>query len=227
MPYIEIIGDATLYLGDSNLIAPTLGHFDALVTDPPYEFKTSGGGKFRKARKNLDDISEAGLDKGFDHSIINTLLYRSAIVFCHNDQLPELLMYMRGSFRQSCLLCAWHKNNPMPVHNKNYLPDTEFFIHAWNEGGHPLGEYSDKGRFILSNNGKSEFDHPTVKPLEVMDKIMANVNGTTVIDPFMGTGTTGISALKAGKTFVGIENNEKYFKIASDRIQDFYNSQDK
>jgi site-specific DNA-methyltransferase (adenine-specific) len=215
------IGNATLYHGDCYEIAPCLGYFDALVTDPPYIFETSGGGRFRRDRQNMDDIIEAGLDKGFNHAIINTLLYRSSVVFCHNDQLPKLLPYLDGCYRRTAL-CAWHKKNPMPVANKHYLPDTEFYIHAWNEGGHPIGELTEKRRYIETNNGKSEFDHPTVKPLEVMDKIMKNVNGQTIIDPFMGTGTTGLAALKAGKTFVGIEKEQKYFDIACQRIGDFY-----
>lgn len=217
-----IIGDCTLYLGDSYEIAPTLGMVDALVTDPPYEFKTSGGGKMRKERKCLDEIQGESLDQGFDHSIINTLIYRSAFVFCHNDQLPELLTYMRGSFTQMALLCAWHKKNPPPFANKNYLPDTEFYINAWNKGGSPIGGISHKNRYTISNNGKSEFDHPTVKPLPLMEKIMRNVNGVSVIDPFMGTGTTGIAAIRHGKTFIGIEKNEKYFDIACARIRDEY-----
>lgn len=215
-----IIGNAKLYLGDGEEIAPELGFVDCMITDPPYDFNTSGGGKFRKSRKYMDDIAEAELDKGFNHQIINSLLYKSAFVFCHNDQLAELLTYLKGSYRRSCLL-SWHKLNPMPVANKHYLPDTEFFIHAWNEGGHPVGDFHDKERFIIAGNGKSDFDHPTVKPLDVMDKIMKNANAESIIDPYMGTGSTGISALKLGKSFIGIEKNPKYFEIACKRISSF------
>ena len=213
------IGPHTLYHGDAYEIAPQLGMFDNCTTDPPYVFNTSGGGIFRQNRRNMDDIAEAGLDKGFDHSILNTLLYRSVVVFCHNDQLHNLLPYLRGSFTQQALLCAWHKNNPMPVANKHYIPDTEFYIHAWNKGGHPVGTLEHKNRYILANNGKSGYDHPTVKPDNVMDKIMLNVNGDTIIDPFMGTGSTGIAAMKAGKIFTGIEKNKEYFDIAVERLR--------
>lgn len=216
------IGSATLYHGDAYDIAPRLGFFDAIITDPPYEFKTSGGGKMRKARKSLEQISAEGLDKGFDFSIINSLLYKSAFVFCHNDQLPELLAYMRGSFMQSCLLCAWHKENPIPVANKHYLPDTEFYIHAWNKGGHPIGAHEHKKRFHISLNGRSKYDHPTVKPLPLMEKIITNANAESIIDPFMGTGTTGIAAIKAGIPFTGIEKNKEYFEIACERIKEIH-----
>lgn len=214
----EIIGNATLYLGDGYEIAPQLGMMDALVSDPPYQFKASGGGQYRKNRKCLEDIISKGLDKGFEHSILNTMLYKAVVVFCHNDQLPGLLAYLQGSFHQFCVM-TYHKTNPQPFANKHYAPDTEFFIHAWNGGGHPVGFLSDKKRYIIGQNGKSGFDHPTVKPLDVMLKIIKNINGDRILDPFMGTGTTGVAALMQGKEFLGIEQDEKYFDIACARIE--------
>ena len=62
------------------------------------------------------------------------------------------------------------------------------------------------------------YGHPTVKPAPVMDKIMRNVAGDRVCDPFMGTGSTGVAAIKAGKRFVGIEKNERHFQTAVKRI---------
>ena len=171
----EIIGDCTLYLGQCEDILEMVGAVDVLVTDPPYEFRTSGGGKMRKERKCLESIIDNKLDQGFDLSIINPLLYRSAVVFCHNDQLHKVLPHMAGSYRRH-VLCTWEKSNPMPVANKNYLPDLEPYIHAWNEGGHPIGELVDKKRTIRTTNGKSEFDHPTVKPLAVMENLSVSTD---------------------------------------------------
>ena len=62
------------------------------------------------------------------------------------------------------------------------------------------------------------FGHPTVKPQTVMDKILRNVAGETVIDPFMGTGSTGVAAIRAGKRFTGIEHNPTHFETACQRI---------
>ena len=66
------------------------------------------------------------------------------------------------------------------------------------------------------------FGHPTVKPAPVMDKIMRNINGTTICDPFMGTGSTGVAAIKAGKVFYGIENDPASFDMAVARIWEAY-----
>jgi DNA modification methylase len=218
---VEVIGNATLYLGDCRDILPTIGAVDSLVTDPPYEFETSGGGIFRReGRDCMDKIAEAGLDKGFDHALITAEQFRSAIVFCHNDQVSRLVPYLAGQYRRFAL-CFWHKTNPMPVANKHYKPDTEIYIHAWGQDGHPVGALHDKGRYVLAPVGhQDEWDHPTVKPLPLMQKIMRNVNGETICDPFMGTGTTGVAALEYGKSFIGVERDERYFDIACKRIED-------
>ncbi|MFN3827800.1 MAG: DNA-methyltransferase [Micavibrio sp.] len=214
----EIIGDCTLYLGQCEDILPSIGRVDILCMDPPYEFRAVGGGAFRKDRQCMDDIIENGLDQGFDIQIINGLLYRSVVVFCHNDQLHKILPHIAGNYHRHAV-CFWEKQNPMPVANKHYMPDLEPYIHAWNQDGHPLGDLVDKRRVIRTPNGASEFDHPTVKPLAVMEKIMRNANGDSVLDPFMGTGSTGVAAVKCGKKFIGIERQEKYFDIACKRIE--------
>jgi DNA modification methylase len=118
--------------------------------------------------------------------------------------------------------CAWHKDNPMPVANKHYKPDTEFYIHAWNKNGFPIGKLEQKSRYVFSQVGKSEYDHPTVKPNKIMDKILSNVQGAVICDPFMGTASTGAACIKDNRTFIGIEKNEAFFDIACKRIRDAY-----
>lgn len=141
------------------------------------------------------------------------------VVFCHNDQLPELLPYLNGGFHRF-VLNVWTKPNPSPHRNKHYLADTEPYIHAWNRGHHPVGAHHDMHRWISAGSLPSKvYGHPTVKPDEVMSKIMRNVNGQTVCDPFMGTGSTGVAAIRAGKVFTGIEKNEAHFATAVARIE--------
>lgn len=235
----EIIGNATLYLGDAYEIRPTLGWFDADVLDPPYLFNNSGGGAYRAARGASDQIVAEGLDQGFDHRIIDPALCGAVVVFCHNDQLGDLIpaiaededrdfdalivadmfVQMKRKFRRAALL-TWHKPNPPPHRNKHYLADTEPYIHAWNRGYHPQGDHADMQRHITAGSQPSKvFGHPTVKPEAVMNKIIRNVAGTTVCDPFMGTGSTGVAALKAGKSFVGIEKNPQHFDTACRRLE--------
>lgn len=221
------IGNATLYLGACEDILPSLNipmNSDwQLCTDPPYVINTSGGGHFRKKRPTMDKIAKEGLDKGFDHAIINPLQFGGVVVFCHHEQLPELLTYIKGHYRRHAL-CFWRKPNPMPVANKSYQPDGEFYIHAWNPGHHPCGELKDKKRVTDAKSPQSkEFGHPTTKPLSLMRKIMVNLAPGPVIDPFMGTGTTGVAAIEAGRKFIGIEKNEDHFRTAVQRIKETTN----
>ncbi|WP_068091027.1 DNA methyltransferase [Novosphingobium rosa] len=233
-----IIGPAILYLGDAYTIRPTLGWMDADVMDPQYRFNNSGGGAYRAARGASDQIVAEGLDRGFDHSIIDPALAGAVIVFCHNDQLGDLIpdlvedesadfdallvadMFARLKRRfHRAALCVWIKQNPAPHRNKHYLADMEPYIHAWNPGYHPVGDHHDMHRWHTATSMPSKtFSHPTVKPLSLMAKIMANVAGETVCDPFMGTGSTGVAALRAGKRFYGIEKNPQHFETAVARI---------
>jgi len=238
MTEVVTIGRATLYCGDAYQIRPTLGWMDADVLDPPYLFNNSGGGAFRKARGASDQIVEEGLDRGFDRSIIDPRLCGAAVVFCHNDEIKDLvpaivdderadfdalivadmLSALRQRFNRAAL-CVWLKPNPSPMANKHYLADMEPYIHAWNPGFHPQGEHHDKHRHVTAQSVRSKlYGHPTVKPDALMDKIMRNVAGQTVCDPFMGSGSTGVAALRAGKSFVGIEKNRTHFETACRRI---------
>lgn len=215
----EVIGDAVLHQGACAQILPGLGAFDVGVMDPPYVIATRGAGKFRKARPNMDRIAEAGLDAGFDVDLISPAQFRSVVVFCHNDQLPVVLPRLAARYKRQATL-TWRKTNPMPVANKHYQPDTEFFVHAWLDGHHPVGALSDKRRFVDGLSGRfSGVDHPTAKPDYVMAKIMTNVNGRTVCDPFMGSGSTGVAAVKAGKAFTGIEIDPTWFELACRRVE--------
>lgn len=80
--------------------------------------------------------------------------------------------------------------------------------------------WESKTRFIVGNVEKNPFDHPTVKPQYVMQKAVcsASAKGDLVLDPFMGTGSTGVAALQLGRRFIGIEKEPKYFEIACERL---------
>lgn len=209
---------ATLYCGDAYIIRPTLGFMDADVMDPPYVINATGAGKYRKRRPMFDQLIADNLHRGFDMDIINPQTCGAAIVFAHNDQLAQLLARVQGFHRHA--LCVWQKTNPQPVANKHYRPDAEFYVHAWQRGYHPQGAANDKLRVsrITSPRGPARFDHPTTKPDELMTKIMRNVAGDRICDPFMGTGSTGVAAIRAGKHFVGIEHNPRHFDTAVTRI---------
>lgn len=218
------IGGCTLINGDCYEWIKKNRPPRCLVTDPPYEFKTSGGGKFRKDRPNMDEIAKARLDKGFDHTFITPFMFDSVIVFCHNDQIPILSTHIATWFDRLKIL-PWIKTNPLPVANKNYQPCIEYYLHGWNMGFHPSGGLSDLQQYYIGKNGKDQsIKHPTSKPDKLMDKIIKNANSEDIFDPFMGSGSTAIACMKAGKRFVGIEKVGSYFDESVERVRKFYDS---
>jgi site-specific DNA-methyltransferase (adenine-specific) len=193
---------------------------DADCLDPPYLIRTDGGGHFRKARPQFDAIADQDLDKDFDLAILNPLLCGAVVVFASNDQLGRVIPHLDGNFERYAL-CTWQKTNPTPIANKSYRSDCEFYIHAWSRGFHPTGDVGERLRVrrFSSPRGPDRHGHPTPKPEPLMASIMVNLAGQTVCDPFMGSGTTGVAAIRAGKVFTGIEHNPQHFETAARRIE--------
>ena len=213
-------GSALLFCRDAYATLAGIGRQDNLCTDPPYVMRTDGGGKYRAARKHLDKIAQEGLDQGFDLSILDPLQFPHVAVFCHNDQLHDVLPRLAGCYHRYAL-CTWHKLNAQPLANKHFRPDAEVWLHAWLPDHEPQGDIHAKSRVWTgaAPRGDDRHDHPTPKPLELMQKIVANLPPGSVVDPFMGTGTTGVAAIMAGRAFIGIEHNPKHFNTAVTRIQ--------
>ena len=201
----------TLYLGDCREILPMLGKVDAVISDPPYEISAAGGGIGRK-RQYLKDIRHH-IDAGFEVDMLAP--FKNWLIFCGKPQLTKLIARAEASELRWQLL-TWNKTNPTPLTNANYLPDTEYMVH-----GFVRHDWESKTRFVVGQVEKSGFDHPTVKPLYVMRKAVqsATVRGDSILDPFCGTGSTGVAAVTLGRKFIGIEIEPKYFDIACKRIE--------
>jgi DNA modification methylase len=202
----------TIYHGDCREVLPGLPLADLLLTDPPYELTASGGGIGAK-RDYLSSI-DGHIDCGFDVSLLAS--FPNWCVFCAKAQLPLLLDVVGG--RRWCLV-TWNKPNPTPLVNCNYLPDTEYVVHAY-QPGRLFGEYKDRSRFIVLPVERNNFGHPTVKPLAVVNKMMrlGSECGDLVVDPFCGSGTTLVSARDCGRRAIGIEIEERYCEIAAKRL---------
>ena len=217
------VGPHTLYCGDAYAVLPAMPPPPGpliMIMDPPYEFDASGGGQLRKNRAYMNDLESAGLADGFDLSIISAIELSACISFCHNDQLPKIINKMAGLF-DKWAVCGWAKTNPMPVANKHYRPDLEPYVHGWSKQAHPRGGLPNLGRIWRGPVGKSDYGHPTQKPLSLMRKIVLNaasMDGAIVVDPFMGTGTTGVACAEAGVPFIGIEKEPRWFQVAARRI---------
>ena len=212
----ETIGACELYLGDCREILPTLGKVDAVVTDPPYgmRFDTDSrrftGGKREIYRgSGRADRLIPGDDKDFDPA--PWIDFDEVILWGANHYAQRLPV---GS------TLVWLKK--YPEHYASFLSDAEV---GWQRGG--IGVYAfhapdSMGRRQAEFTGDpfgGETAHPTQKPIALMDWCIKRVRAQTILDPFMGSGTTGVACVKLGRRFIGIEIEPKYFDIACKRIE--------
>lgn len=229
---IKAIGENCLMIhGDSLDVIPETGiPVDSIITDPPYDFDSQGGKLFGRSSASFYDMRDKGLSEGFDFTIIQRLSITAnqCLIFMHQDQIYNLGYRLSEAISDPMLkplydrsiIGSWHKTNPMPVANKHYVPDTEHYIHAWRSPAYPMGELKDKSRWMLEGVGKSEYAHPTVKPQSIMRKCVINASsaGQVVIDPFCGSGSTGVACLQLGRKFIGIEKDAYFYEMSCKRL---------
>ena len=205
----ETLADGVdLYLGDSREIVPALQGVDACISDPPYGIKYShgvGGGKLARSTK-FDHHPIIGDDGPFDPTPL--LVFPTVVLFGANhfaDKLPASSNWL-----------VWDKRDGVC---SNDQADCEM---AWTNLSGParLTRHLWNGMLKASERGESRV-HPTQKPIAVMEwVILQTVNpGDTILDPYMGSGTTGVAAVRNDRKFIGIEIDPKYFDIACKRIQ--------
>jgi DNA modification methylase len=212
----ERVGDATLYLGDCREILPLLpkhvpesrfGNIQkmAVLTDPPYGLgdKWKGGNAASKGKWKLSD---GGANMGWDAAPVEFVtslpaICDDAIIWGGNYYaLPPA----RGWLLWDKIVRQWTSGHAELAWTTIDQP-----VRAFN---YALGE--------LASEGKS---HPTQKPLPLMLWCLSFLpDARTILDPFMGSGTTGVACAKLGRKFIGIELEPKYFDIACKRIDDAY-----
>lgn len=206
---VERIGDATLYLGDCRDILPTLDLSAAVVSDPPYGigFVKSRGGKGKHSVRN-EGRAIVGDDEPFDPA--PWLDFSECILWGANHYAGRL---PHGRW------FAWDKLSGMEAFDS--FSDVEF---AWVKGRGKDRIFSHlwKGICKASEKGGKERWHPTQKPIALMAWCIEQTRSSTIVDPFMGSGTTGVAAVIAQRQFVGCEIAQDYFDIACRRIEAAY-----
>lgn len=193
----EVIGGCTLYLGDCREILPLLPKVDAVVTDPPYGIGFAA--QPTKWQRRAGHAAEAWDDEIVDIDLRSA--GRDQIIWGGNHyELPPARGWL-----------SWFKPDAPP--------SMGHFELAWTSLDRPT-------RQLMCSIGATNAErvgHPTQKPLAVMRWSLAQLpEASTILDPFMGSGTTGVACVKLGRKFIGIEIEEKYFNIACRRIREAY-----
>lgn len=202
----EVIGNQTLYLGDCLAVMPLLGRVDAVVTDPPYGIgyvHSGGGGRLARSTVNLKPV--IGDDAPFDPS---PWVKQPAILWGGNhfaDKLPATQSWLTWDKR-----CADYSNDQA---------DCEM---AWTNLGFPARMFRHMWNGMLrGSESKVARVHPTQKPVALMEWCLGFLpDAKTILDPFMGSGTTLVACQKLGRHGIGIELDPDYFDIACRRVDE-------
>lgn len=198
--------------GDCADLLPDLPRVDALITDPPY-----GIGEARASRKNTKNPKPGVYDKRRDYDVsawddappssglLNNLraLARTQVIFGGNYfNLPP----------SPCWL-VWDKLN-----GETGFADCEL---AWTNMGRAVRRLAYRWNGYLRENGEERGQHPTQKPVGVMMWVLelATKPGDLILDPFCGSGTTGVAAIRMGRRFIGIEREPAYASVSRERLR--------
>ena len=205
--HVETIGAATLYLADCRDVLPTLGRVDALCCDPPYGIGEAAGAN--KSRGNIAPARDYGNDTWDNEPVPDDVM---ALV---HAAAPWRIIFGGNYYAMpptSCWL-VWDKEN-----GSNDFADCEL---AWTNLPKAVRRIRYMWNGMLRANNEPRGDHPTQKPVGVMRWCISHLPDgcETILDPFMGSGTTGVAAVQMGRKFIGIEREAKYFDIACRRIE--------
>jgi site-specific DNA-methyltransferase (adenine-specific) len=204
-----------LRLGDCMKVGPDLSSIDAIVSDPPYGVRRLNGRKLRsnytrftggsKKSESKDHREIEGDDRAFEPATL--LAVPKVILFgmnCYSDKLPP------GS------VLVWCKKPASKL--GKFLGDCEL---AWMKGGHGVYLFHHVWDGVCRDTEVGQHLHPSQKPVALMRWCIGKLKlkpGSTILDPYMGSGSTGVAAVELGFNFVGIEVDPDYLKSARRRI---------
>jgi hypothetical protein len=246
MSKVETIGDCTLYLGDCREILPTLGRVHHVLTDPPYGADAHAGGHRILSIVGTKRRDTIAAPLSFSSLSDDTMHFVSQYCadYCDGWGLAFCQVEMVGDWRKSFESAgarwargmAWVKPDSSPqLSGDRPAQGFESIALAWCGSGRSVWNGGGKrGVFVMSKHdpgmghGGLKNEHETQKPVKLMSELvhLFSANAQTILDPFMGSGTTGVACVKLGRKFIGIEIDERYFDIACRRIEEAYKQPD-
>ena len=205
---------------------------DLVVIDPPYDFMSKHYGKsysedgafgslgrtYHKELESNDIIT--GINEDVLQELIRVMKKVNIYIWCSKEQILKYINFFKN---YNMDLLTWHKTNPVPTCSNKYLSDTEYILFFREKGVKIYGTYATKKKYYVTPTNKEDkklYKHPTIKPLEIIENLIINSSqeNDTILDCFMGSGTTGAACKKLSRNFIGIELDSKYFNIAKERI---------
>lgn len=210
---------------------------DHIITDPPYNIsKDNNFSTMRNPRMGVDfgnwDRGEFDLYSWIPEYAKILEKNGSMIIFCSYRYISYIIDVLEAKETGMIVkdILVWKKSNPMPRNiNRRYVQDMEFAIWAVKKRAKwvfnkPVDVPYLRAMFTTSLvSGSEKMGHPTQKSLRLMEEIISiHTNpGDLILDPFMGSGTTGVAAIKQERKFLGIEYDEIFFKTAKERLEKY------
>ena len=202
---------------------------DLVLIDPPYDIYVAGGkkGKNRIAKSIIkleQELTNNNLVNSFDIKILDELVrvmkHINIYIWCNVRQIPMYIKYFNLQLRCKLEVVIWNKTNPMPLYNNKYLNDKEYCLYFRNRGYCYPKNYEDAKTVYVSKvnvEDKKLYQHPTIKPLELIRKMIRNSSkeNDIVLDCFLGSGTTAVACILENRNYIGFEINKKYCDIIS------------
>ena len=218
-PYYEEAG-ITIYHGDCREILPLLPKVDLVLTDPPYAHQHMDGGGFAAASRFYAGGALEGLNN-FELAGYWNFLRDAApmmIAFCSRDLIASYCGASESSGRKFDLH-VWLKTNAIPFTANTWKSDLEYICLTWDRkpGWKQLAQHMHSKAWVSPIN--SDDSHPAAKPIPLLEKYIKVLDAQTILDPFMGSGTTLVAAKQLGRRAIGIELEEKYCAIAVERLR--------
>lgn len=233
----ESLSAFCLYNGDCLEIMKQIpdGSVDMVVTDPPYKMNHSTGGRTSIGFEDRwrGNIKAGNTEMGFNTKISFSQwlpdVYRvlkpkgHCYVFCNDKNLLQLLIDSKNVGLKESNVLVWVKNNACP--NRYYMKNCEFIAFMYKGNAKPIKNMGDKAAVACNNIIGKKKKHPTEKPVDLLERFIVNSSceGDIILDPFMGAGSSGVACVNTRRRFIGIELETKYFKIASERIENAAN----
>lgn len=218
-----------IHLGDSYELIKQIPDksIDLIYTDIPYEFHSGKGGGFMEKRVgNMREKQLSGLDKGINYDIYNdfirVLKQINLFIWLNKYQIEETLRFF-SKYDTTFEILTWNKLNPIPMTSNVWLSDIEYCLYFRSRGVKLNDGYELKSKWhtsAINKEDKDDFDHPTIKPLELVKRhiLHSSQPKDVVLDMFIGSGTTAVASKELNRQFIGIEIDPKWHKIAVDRV---------
>ena len=203
---------------------------DCIYTDVPYIIQNGGvsDSSLSQRVQRLRNVDLKDIKDGIDYSIFDDfdriMKKINLFIWCSKEQIVDILnFWYKRRDRINYEILVWNKYNPTPLCNNVWLPDIEYCLY-FRESGVVLNDgYENKSKWYASPINKSDkdkFEHPTIKPLQLVERHLKHATqpNDIILDCFMGSGTTAVACKNTGRRYLGFEIDKHWYDIAQNRL---------